>query len=78
MEFTDWLRYQVQRMEDEIRHHPQFNGCEASSDELQQLRRTIVLHTFLRQQFLRREVVRHELVREPLLVPVLTKTSGER
>ena len=80
MEFTNWLRGQVQRLEDEIRLHPAFDGSAVSAGELQQLRRTVVLHTFLRQQLLRREIVRDELVREPVLVPVpvRTKTSADR
>lgn len=78
MEFTDWLRRQVQQLEDEIRLSPLFDASETRPDELQQLRRKAVLHTFLLQQLLRREVVRHELVREPLLVPVPTKTSADR
>ena len=78
MEFTDWLRHQVQRLEDEIRLSPVFDGTEDSAGELQQLRRRIVLHTFLRQQLLRREIVRVELAAEPLLVPVPTKTSADR
>ena len=56
MSYTDWLRRQVERLEDEIRRHSVFdNEAPASIPQLRELRRKAVIHTYLKQQLLRRE-----------------------
>ena len=62
MSYTDWLRRQVTRLEEEIRLHSVFDtDSPATPAELKGLRVKVVLHTYLRQQLLRREpVVVHE------------------
>lgn len=58
MSYTDWLRQQVARLEDEIRSHSVFDSASpATAEELQKLQETVVIHTFLRQQLLRRDTV---------------------
>lgn len=62
MSYTDWLRRQVKRLEEEIRLHSVFDtDSPATPAELKALRAKVVIHTYLRQQLLRREtVVVHE------------------
>jgi hypothetical protein len=56
MTYTDWLRRQDSRLEDEIRAHSVFEtDSPATPAELQALRAKVVIHTYLRQQLLRRE-----------------------
>lgn len=56
MSYTDWLRRQVSRLEEEIREHSVFDAdSPASIAELRQLRAKVVIHTYLRQQLLRRD-----------------------
>ncbi|HEX8172657.1 MAG TPA: hypothetical protein VF824_19125 [Thermoanaerobaculia bacterium] len=58
MSYTDWLRRQVVRLEEEIRQHSVFDSeTPASPSVLRELRAKSVIHTYLRQQLLRREVV---------------------
>ena len=58
MSYTDWLRKQVARLEDEIRSHSVFDSdAPASIADLKALRSKVVIHTYLRQQLLRRETV---------------------
>jgi hypothetical protein len=58
MSYTDWLRRQVSRLEDEIRVHNVFESdSPATAGQLSELRRKVVIHTYLRQQLLRRETV---------------------
>jgi hypothetical protein len=58
MSYTDWLRRQVERLEEEIREHSVFDSeSPASPAQLRELRTKSVLHTFLRQQLLRRDTV---------------------
>lgn len=58
MSYTNWLRRQVERLEDEIRRHSVFDSSmPASISQLRELRAKSVLHTYLRQQLLRRETV---------------------
>lgn len=58
MSYTDWLRRQVSRLEEEIRAHSVFeDDTPATPAELKALRSKVVLHTYLRQQLLRRETV---------------------
>jgi hypothetical protein len=59
MSYTDWLRRQVTRLEEEIREHTVFESdSPATAGQLGELRRKVVIHTYLRQQLLRRETVR--------------------
>ena len=62
MSYTDWLRRQVERLEDEIRRHSVFDSdAPASIEQLRELRRKAVIHTYVKQQLLRRELpVLHE------------------
>jgi hypothetical protein len=56
MSYTDWLRRQVERLEDEIRRNSVFDSdTPATGAQLNELRKKVVLHTYLRQQLLRRE-----------------------
>ena len=58
MSYTDWLRRQVSRLEEELRAHSVFEtDSPATPAELKALRAKVVIHTFLRQQLLRRETV---------------------
>ena len=56
MNYTNWLRRQVARLENEIKSNPLLDSeTPATTDQLHELRQTIVLHTYLKQQLLRRE-----------------------
>ena len=58
MSYTDWLRRQVSRLEEEIRACSVFDtDSPATPAELKALRSKVVIHTYLRQQLLRRETV---------------------
>ena len=58
MSYTDWLRRQVTRLEEEIRAHSVFEtDSPATPAELKALRSKVVIHTYLKQQLLRRETV---------------------
>ena len=58
MSYTDWLRRQVSRLEEELRACPVFDtDSPATPAELKALRSKVVIHTYLRQQLLRRETV---------------------
>lgn len=58
MSYTDWLRRQASRLEDEIGRHPVFDSDRAASPaQLEELRAKVVIHTYLKQQLLRRETV---------------------
>lgn len=57
MSYTDWLRRQVERLEEEIRQHSVFdNDAPASAAQLKELRSKVVIHRYLKQQLLRREI----------------------
>ena len=61
MSYTEWLRKQVQRMEEDIRVSSIFDDEHpASIAQLRELRAKAVLHTYLKQQLLRRETVSAE------------------
>ena len=56
MSYTDWLRRQVARLEDEIRRHSVFESdAPASAIQLKELRTKVVIHRYLKQQLLRRD-----------------------
>ena len=56
MSYTDWLRKQVARLEEEIGGHSVFDGERpATPAQLKELRSKVVIHTYLRQQLLRRD-----------------------
>ena len=56
MSYTDWLRKQVARLEEEIGRHSVFDSENpASAAQLKELRSKVVIHTYLRQQLLRRD-----------------------
>ena len=58
MSYTDWLRRQVSRLEDEIARHSVFDSdAPATARQLGELRSKVVIHTYLKQQLLRRETV---------------------
>ena len=58
MSYTDWLRRQVDRLEQEIARHAVFDtDTPATPIELRELRSKVVIHTYLRQQLLRRDTV---------------------
>jgi hypothetical protein len=58
MSYTEWLRGQVSKLEEEIRLHSVFdNDRPATPEQLRELRRKVVIHTYLRQQLLRRMIV---------------------
>ncbi len=58
MSYTDWLRRQVSRLEEEIRRHSIFDtDAPATKTQLRELRSKVVIHTYLRQQLLRRDTV---------------------
>ena len=58
MSYTDWLRRQVSRLEEEIRAHSVFDtDTPATPAELKALRAKVVIHTYLKQQLLRRDTV---------------------
>jgi hypothetical protein len=59
MSYTDWLRRQVERLEEEIRRHSVFDSDNpATPGQLKELRAKVVIHTYLRQQLLRREPIK--------------------
>jgi hypothetical protein len=69
MSYTDWLRKQVERLEQTIRRHSVFDNDEpATLAELEELREKVVLHTYLKQQLLRRETVKEFDTQEFVLV----------
>ena len=58
MSYTDWLRRQVSRLEEEIAATSLFEtDSPATPAELKALRSKVVIHTYLRQQLLRRETL---------------------
>ena len=58
MTYTEWLRRQVARLEEEIRASSVFEtDSPATPAELKALRSKVVIHTYLRQQLLRRGTV---------------------
>jgi hypothetical protein len=58
MSYTDWLRRQTARLEDEIRRHSVFDDETAATPaQLKELRAKVVIHTYLRQQLLRRDTL---------------------
>ena len=58
MSYTDWLRSQTSRLEDEIRRHSVFDDAmPATPEQLKELRKKVVIHTYLRQQLLRRDTL---------------------
>lgn len=58
MSYTDWLRRQVERLEEEIRRHSVFDSDNPATPwQLKELRSKVVIHTYLRQQLLRRQTV---------------------
>ena len=57
MSYTNWLRRQVARLENDIRRHSVFESdSPATVAQLRELRTKAVLYTFMNQQLLRREV----------------------
>lgn len=65
MRTTEWLRRQVARLEEELQRHSVFeSNTPATSEELADLRSTVVIHTYLKQQLLRRETVNSAQVDE--------------
>jgi hypothetical protein len=65
MSYTDWLRNQVARLEEEIRACSVFDtDSPASIAELKALRAKVVIHTYLRQQLLRRETIASSAIEE--------------
>jgi ribosome biogenesis SPOUT family RNA methylase Rps3 len=58
MSYTDWLRRQTSRLEKEIGGHSVFDSdTPATPQQLNELRRKVVIHTYLRQQLLRRDTI---------------------
>lgn len=58
MSYTEWLRRQVRRLEEEIRVSSIFEtDTPATPAELKALRAKVVIHTYLRQQLLRRDTL---------------------
>ncbi|HEX8619508.1 MAG TPA: hypothetical protein VF911_18150 [Thermoanaerobaculia bacterium] len=58
MSYTDWLRRQAEKLEEEIGGHSVFDSERpASAAQLAELRAKVVIHTYLKQQLLRRETV---------------------
>ncbi|HUR80569.1 MAG TPA: hypothetical protein VM733_07370 [Thermoanaerobaculia bacterium] len=58
MSYTDWLRRQVSKLEQDIRACSVFDtDSPATPAELKALRSKVVIHTYLRQQLLRRETL---------------------
>lgn len=56
MSFQSWLRGQVERLEREISGSPIFDsGVSCSQDELRQIKRLVVIRSFLEQQLRRME-----------------------
>ena len=58
MSYTDWLRRQTSRLEAEIASHSVFDSeTPATPTQLSELRKKVVIHTYLKQQLLRRETL---------------------
>jgi hypothetical protein len=58
MSYTDWLRRQTTRLEEELRSHSVFDDeTPATPQQLRDLRAKVVIHTYLRQQLLRRDTL---------------------
>lgn len=58
MSYTDWLRRQVAKLELEIGRHSVFDDdAPATAQQLEELRKKVVIHTYLKQQLLRRATV---------------------
>jgi hypothetical protein len=58
MSYTDWLRAQVGRLEEEIGRHSVFDSDRpASPAQLEELRSKVVIHRYLKQQLLRRDTM---------------------
>ena len=58
MSYTEWLRRQTARLEEELRAHSVFDDeSPATPEQLKELRAKVVIHTYLRQQLLRRDPV---------------------
>jgi hypothetical protein len=58
MSYTNWLRTHVERLENEIREDSIFEtDTPPTRAELHELRRKVVVHTYLKQQLLRRASV---------------------
>ena len=83
MTYTEWLRRQVARLEHQIRRSSVFEGDNpATRGELAELRETVVLHTYMKQQLLRREkagaiaVYASDPEQDFALVPVGTSHTG--
>ena len=58
MSYTDWLRRQVSKLEQDLRACSVFDtDSPATPAELKALRSQVVIHTYLRQQLLRRETL---------------------
>ena len=58
MSYTEWLRRQTARLEEDIRSHSVFDDeAPATAAQLAELRRKVVIHTYLRQQLLRRDTL---------------------
>ena len=56
MRYTEWLRKQVARLEEELRGSAIFESTTAPSrDELKELRSKVVVHTYMKQQLLQRD-----------------------
>lgn len=61
MSYTKWLRHQVDQLEGEIRRDSVFDDARpATSEQLQELRTKMVIHTYLKQQLLRRATLARE------------------
>ena len=58
MSYTDWLRRQVSKLEEEIARHSVFDDADpATPQQLGELRAKVVIHTYLKQQLLRRATI---------------------
>ena len=56
MSYTQWLRRQVERLEEDIRRHRVFDtDAPASIAQLRELRAKAVIHAYMKQQLERRE-----------------------
>lgn len=65
MSYTEWLRRQTARLEEELRTHTVFDDATpATPEQLTELRAKVVIHTYLRQQLLRRDPVTAEAIEE--------------
>jgi branched-subunit amino acid aminotransferase/4-amino-4-deoxychorismate lyase len=67
MSSTNWLRKQVERLEQEIREDSIFEtDTPPTREALRELREKVVVHTYLKQQLLRRETVRGDETKRKL------------